>query len=214
MLAWEKQLAVGRARELLGRRWASCSTSAGMSGPACRRPAGMKGGAAASLRLAGSLLVLLILSVGCGYSVAARPPLPGGIEVLSVPVVENDTPEMEVGALMATALARRAEADGRLVASSEGEARLVGRIESIGASPVAFPAASAGAGMYALSMRARLRLLAPDGGSALSELTVTGREEYLAGRGPEETEANRRLALERLCDRMAEEAWSRLTAPR
>lgn len=150
----------------------------------------------------------------CGYTVSARPGLPEGIGSLAVDVLENDTPEPEVGVVMATALARRAESEGRLAGRDGGEARLVGRIEAVRASPVAFPGASDEAGMYALMLRVRLQLLPNNGDSMLSEVTVTGREHYRSGTGPEATEANRRLALERLVQRLAEEAWSELTAPR
>jgi hypothetical protein len=164
-----------------------------------------------------STAVLLLLAIaysgGCGYTVSARPGLPGGVSTLSVPIFENDTPETEVGVIMAAALADRARSEGRLSRRGAGEARLLGRIELVRAVPVAFPAAAQGAGMYALSLQVRLRLVPAPGGTPIIELVVSGREQYLAGRTPEETEALRRLALERLCERPADEAWGRLTAP-
>ncbi len=150
---------------------------------------------------------------GCGYHLSARPALPGGVDFVSIPVLENDTPENEAGVVMATALSRRAEAEGRLAGRAGGDARLVGRVEFVRASAAAFPSGVRGAGMYALTLRVRLRLMTEPGGALLKEVVVTEREPYLAGRDPEETEAHRRLAFERLCARVADEAWSHLTAP-
>jgi hypothetical protein len=158
-------------------------------------------------------IVLVAAAAGCGYTVSARPALAGGVGAVAVPVLENDTPEAEVGVLMATALARRAESDGRLAGRGEPAGRLLGRVETVSASPAAFPGAVGQAGMYAVTLRVRLRLLASEAGPQVTEVVVTGREPFLAGRTPEETEAYRRLALERLTARLADEAWSELTAP-
>lgn len=162
-------------------------------------------------RLLPAALVLGVLS-GCGYAFAARPALPGGADRISVPVFENDGSDAEVGTLLGAQLAARAQADDRLASPGAADARLVGRIEAVPVTAEAFPSQVSGAGLYRVGVRVRLRLVPRGGGAPLVDVTVSGNEPFLAGRGPEETEANRRRALARLAERLADEAWARLTA--
>ena len=163
--------------------------------------------------LAASLVVLALTGGGgCGYTLAARPDLPGGVQAVEVPVVQADLPDVEVGAVFGRALAARALADDRLTRDGSG-ARLLARVTGITVTPAAFPGNVAGAGLYTLGLRVVLRLVPRGGGKPLRQVVVSGDVPYLAGRGPEATEANRRRALTRLSRRLASRAWAQLTGP-
>lgn len=160
---------------------------------------------------AGRLAAVALLATGCGYTFQARPPLAGGVERLSVPVFENETPETEVGTLFASALADRARREDRLAAHEEGKARILGRVRHIISGQAAFPVMVAGEGLYQLTAILELRLVRGEK-DLVQTVRVTEAETYMAGAGPEETEANRRRALGRLADRAADQAWAKLTA--
>ncbi len=166
-----------------------------------------------SRALAASLAVLALAGGGgCGYTLAARPDLPGGVQAVEVPVVQADVPDVEVGAAFGRALAARVQADDRLTRDGSG-ARLLAKVTRISVTPAAFPGNVAGAGLYTLGLQVVLRLVPRGGGKPLRQVVVAGDAPYLAGRGPEATEANRRRALTRLARRLASQAWAQLTEP-
>lgn len=166
---------------------------------------------AAVLTLAGAL-VGLAGAAGCGYVFAARPALPGGVDRVSVPLLEANVSDPEASAVMTRCLADRAEQDDRLATGGKS-ARIVGRIVRIRVGATAFPGTISGAGLYSLSMALALRLVPADGGKPLRQVRVSGDEPFAAGVNPVDTESNRRRALDRLARRLADEAWRAMTAP-
>lgn len=164
-----------------------------------------------SLPRLGTGLLLLGALTACGYRLVARPPLPGGAERVRVEILTNETSELELGSILAAALSRRAAREDRLSTDSEPSARLVGQVLRPKTGAVAFPPALGGAGLYTQSLGLEIRLHSASG-KMLGKARVSGDEPFEAGGGPEKTEANRRRALERLAERLADEAWSALLA--
>ena len=147
---------------------------------------------------------------GCGYRVVARPELPGGLERVWVSSPEYRGSEAEVSRVVGAQLSSALEAYDRLgAAGGANTGRLQTRVEALRMSPSAFPGQLGSAATYVLQLRGRLRLVGADG-AALAEVGHSVDESYLAGVGPEETEANARRALERAARRWTEEALARL----
>ena len=152
---------------------------------------------------------LALSAVACGYHLAARPRLPGGVERVRVELFANETSELELSPVLSAALSERAAREDRLARRGESGARITGRILRPRTTAGAFPPALGGAGLYALSLVVEVELRAADG-KVLSKVRVRGDEPFEAGAGPEETEANRRRALQRLAERLADDAWAAL----
>ncbi len=157
------------------------------------------------------LLGGLLLVPACGYRLAARPALPGGIDRVRVEMLTNETSELEIGAVASAALSRRVAQDDRLATGTAAAAVLRGRVLQPRTRAAAFPARLGGAGLYTLSLTLDVELRSPHG-KRLARARVSADEPFEAGAGPEETESNRRRALRRLSERLADEAWQALTA--
>ncbi|MDF1565827.1 MAG: hypothetical protein P1V51_22520, partial [Deltaproteobacteria bacterium] len=114
-------------------------------------------------------------SLACGYRLAARPPLPGGVERVRVEILSNDTSELELGAIVAEALSRHVAREDRLASGAAPDARLIGRVLRPRTGGVAFPPALQGAGLYTQSLGLELRLLDP-GGKVLGQARVSASE--------------------------------------
>ena len=158
--------------------------------------------AARTLRAA----LLALAAGGCGYaftSGASR--LPAGAERVHVRPLENRSADAEAGALVASALRRELSRRGA-DAGPEAPAALEGEVEEIAAAP-----ATAGAGVWRLTLSVKVRLLA--GGRTVAERRARRSEDYLAGVDPLESEGRRRIALRRAADGAARELVEALEAP-
>lgn len=157
------------------------------------------------------ILLLVLGGLSCGYRfTAGAGRLPDGGKWLCIPPVENLTTDAQASTHLTTALRRRA-ADSGLQVVGEAPAVMQARVVSIRAVP-------RGVAVFGGRFRAReqevvvrvelvLRLPARDD----VEFKLSDREGYLSAPDIRGTEANRQLALQRVLDRMAEEAVERIS---
>ena len=162
------------------------------------------------LLLAASAAALL----GCGYRFAvADPPLPSGLPRAWAPVFANRTLEPGVEATFTQAFRARLHEAGALGGEGE-EAQVEGEILSLTGAPTVLDPAYQLAS-YRLTGTVRLRL--KRGGRLLSEVTVSGTEDYLPDRPLADvlrTEQARAAALTRLAETLSRDGYERLaTAP-
>ncbi len=167
---------------------------------------------------------LLFLSLGamwlaaaCGYRFTPDGgALPEGVRAVYVPVFENDTAEPGIGAWFTEAMRlelSRANREG----GEASEARLLGRITDV-RDPTAIYTTDAAGQVRRTSARVEavveLRLFKGD--AILRQIKVRGGEDYLVSPGTGgslsilEDDANRRLALRRLAERLMREGFERL----
>ncbi|MFL5458155.1 MAG: LPS assembly lipoprotein LptE [Myxococcales bacterium] len=143
--------------------------------------------------------LLLVLAAACGYT-AAR----SGASHLRVSGFRNDTAQVEVAGLFASALREEVEARGRL---SESEGPLLsGELLAVRSGPSAINAA--GALAFRLDADVILRVVEPAGNVSYEDRATFG-EDYLVGVDVLGTEANRRAALRRLAKAASRELMTR-----
>ncbi len=158
------------------------------------------------------MIALLVLgALSCGYRfTAGSGRLPGGGRRLCIPQVENLTTQAHASGHFTAALRRQA-VDSGLQVVGEAPAVMQGRVMSIRAIP-------RGVAVYGGRFRAReqevvvrvelvLRLPSRDD----VKFSLSDREGYLSAPDIRGTEANLQLALQRVLDRMAEEAVERIS---
>jgi hypothetical protein len=153
----------------------------------------------------------LVLLIGCGYRfTAGTPPLPDGIRSVQVPVFANRTAEIAVETAFTEAM--RAQLDrAQALGGAGADATLQGEVRSITSSPI-FDENNR-LYSYRLSGTLRLRLLRASG-QVVSAVDVSGSEDYLSGAKDDVllSEANRREALSRLAQTLAEDGYRRIAA--
>ena len=147
---------------------------------------------------------------GCGYRFAvADPPLPAGLRRAWAPIFTNRTLEPGVEATFTQAFRARLHQAGALGGEGE-EAQVEGEILALsGGGTVLDPSYQLAS--YRLTGTVRLRL--KRGGRVLSEVTVTGTEDYLPDRQGADvlrTEQARGAALTRLAETLARDGYERL----
>jgi len=155
-----------------------------------------------------------LLGAGCGYRFAvADPPLPAGVPRAWAPVFVNRTLEPGVEAVFTQAFRARMHEAGALGGEAEA-AQVEGEILSLSGAPTVLDP-SYQLASYRLTGTVRLRLRR--GGRVLSEVTVTGTEDYLPDRPLADvllTEQARAAALTRLAETLSRDGYERLaTAP-
>ncbi len=160
-----------------------------------------------------TLLLFLALAVtaGCGYRFTAGPAtLPQGIRAVSAPVLGNQTAEPGLQAVFTQSLREQLTRVG-IETRANADAELSGDILSVWGGPALLttpkkdPATLAS---YRIFVTAQLRLTRD--GQRLSELVVSGSEDYLPGVDVLQTEGNREAALRRLADRLMREGFERM----
>ncbi len=155
---------------------------------------------------------MLALTAGCGYRfTAGSAVLPGGIRAVSAPIFANQTPEPGLQVVFTQSLREQLTRAG-IEARADAEAELSGEILSVWGGPALLTTPQANEqstlASYRIFATARLRLT--KAGQSLSELDVSGSEDYLPGVDVLQTEANRDAALRRLSDRLMRDGFERL----
>lgn len=169
--------------------------------------------------LAGLIVLIgtLSLATGCGYRFTPDGgELPDGARAVFVPVFENDTSEPGVGAWFTEAMRLELSRAGR-EGGEASDARLFGKILDI-RDPTAIYTTDAAGQVRRTSARveAVVELRLVKGDEILRQLRVRGGEDYLVAAGQAgslsvlEDDANRRLALRRLAERLMREGFERL----
>lgn len=157
------------------------------------------------------ILLLIASAPSCGYRfTAGAGRLPDGGRRLCIPPAENLTTDAQASAYFTAALRRQA-ADSGLEVVGEAPAVVNAKVVSIQAVPrgVAIYGGRFRAREQEVVVRVELALRLPSGADV--ELKLSDREGYLSAPDIRGTEANRQLALERVLDRMAEEAVERIS---
>jgi hypothetical protein len=159
-------------------------------------------------RITAVLALAAALATGCGYRLGGGV----GLQRLSVPPVENRTPEAWAGAHLSGALRLEVERLG-LALASPGEAfSLWVRLVSIEAVPRALAVA---AGVFAareqeVRVRIEARLHDPAGVAQGDPLRLDERESYLSAPDLRGTQANLNMAARLVLERLAARATERL----
>lgn len=156
--------------------------------------------------VAGFVASLTACGYGLGGPAGTREAWSG--RAVQVEVFENRTVEADAGLLASRSTGQALSARG--ADGSRGAAAIVrGVVEQLEFTPVAIGGRQRVA-IWRADGRLSVRVEDPASGEVLARTTASGNEEYLAGRDLEATEVARRLAVDRLLRRLAEEAVDRL----
>lgn len=164
-----------------------------------------------------ALLGVLILATACGYRFTPDGgQLPDGVRTVYAPVFENDTAEPGIGAWFTEAMRLELSRAGR-EGGEASDARLFGKILEV-RDPTAIYTTDAAGQVRRTGARveAVVELRLVKGDSILRQIEVRGGEDYLVSSGVAgslsvlEDDANRRLALRRLAERLMREGFERL----
>ena len=161
----------------------------------------------------GLCLFLLSLLAACGYRFAGGGSLPGGIQHLYIPIVENRSAETGIETLVTNALVEEATRRLRgLAASAEvADGVLTGEITRIATTTVS-RSGEQSAAERRVAIQLRLRLEGADDLELRRIDGLTADSVYDVIEGDESaTEANRRQALTEAARNLAELAYQRLT---
>ncbi len=162
---------------------------------------------------------LLILSgifamiTACGYQFAGRGDLPGGIETLSVRILENRTSETGVEITFTNSLINELNRRrrGSVVEGASAQGVLQGTIQSIVWDTVARTGVKTAAERRVYATIA-LNLTDLEGNELWKRASIRAEQAYAVVDGDKSaTENNRRRAITTLSEKMAEEVYRRLT---
>lgn len=163
------------------------------------------------MRRAPLALALVVALAACGYRVTApNAALPAGLTAVSVPVFMNRTAEPAAELAFTRALREQLERAGRL-GGSDAPGRLEGTLLVVSGSPYLTAPTLPRQPAFRLAASVQLQLF--KGGVSVSQVTVSGSEEFVSGADVLLTEANRGAALQRLADALMREGLERLQAP-
>ncbi len=179
-----------------------------MSKPVCHTPNGRR----RYIRLV-ILLAISVLISACGYQFAGRGDLPGGIQTLSVRVLENRTSETGAEIIFSNALINELNRRrrGSVVEDTRSDGVLQGTITTIVWETVARTGINTAAERR---VRATISLVLTDmeGNELWKRDSVRAEQAYVVVDGNKSaTESNRRRAIATLSEQMAEEVYRRLT---
>jgi outer membrane lipopolysaccharide assembly protein LptE/RlpB len=167
----------------------------------------------------GSLILLLIfggiisMSAGCGYRFAGRGDLPGGIQTLSVRILENRTSESGVETIFTNSLINELNRRrrGSVVDDARADGVLQGSIESLAWETVARVGTHTAAERRVYASLA-LKLTDRQGNVLWKRSGLRAEQAYPVVEGNKSaTESNRRQAITTLSEQMAEHVYRRLT---
>ncbi len=165
------------------------------------------------------VLGLLILSgilatvTACGYQFAGRGDLPGGIQTLSVRILENRTSETGVETIFSNALINELNRrrSGSVVEDARADAVLQGAIDSLAWDTVARTGSNTAAERRVYAA-VTLSLTDMEGNELWKRSGIRAEQAYAVVAGNKSaTESNRRRAIATLSEQMAEEVYRRLT---
>ncbi|MFL5321977.1 MAG: LPS assembly lipoprotein LptE [Myxococcaceae bacterium] len=129
---------------------------------------------------------------------------------MEVPVFTNRTAESGVEAVFTESLREQCTRAG-VLGGATSDARIEGEVRSIGGAPTIL-APNGTLASYRLYGNAHLKLV--KGGRVLSEIDVSGQEDYLPDRIDGDvlrTETNRTTAMRRLAETLMRDGYDRLT---
>ncbi len=149
---------------------------------------------------------------GCGYNMAGRGELPGGVQTMAVLLLENRSSETGVETQITNALINEfnRRRHGSVTSAARAEAVLRGTIDTITWSTVSRTGPNTAAERR-VSASISLRLIDPEGNALWQRSGLQAQEAYLVADDKQETENNRRLAIDALAERIAEKVYRRLT---
>jgi outer membrane lipopolysaccharide assembly protein LptE/RlpB len=156
---------------------------------------------------------IVCMTAGCGYQFAGRGELPGGIQTLSVRILENRSSESGVETIFTNSLINELNRRrrGSVVEDARADAILQGSIESLGWETVARVGTHTAAERRVYASLA-LRLTDMHGKDLWKRRGLRAEQAYVVVDGNKSaTESNRRRAITILSEQMAETVYRRLT---
>lgn len=157
----------------------------------------------------GLIFILCVFLIGCGYRFLGSGELPGGVEKVFVDVLENTTSETAAETLFTNALRYEFIRQERNADRDEAEAVLSGIIKSLTYKTITHQQRH-----EALERRVYVTIalkLTDRQGNILWSNQVSAREAYGVLDDKFSTEQNRRRAISKLSERLAENTYYRLT---
>lgn len=177
-----------------------------------RSPAGMRPG---RIRAVGRLTLLILAAAwcvtGCGYRFSGSGELPAKAESVFVAILENRTAESGVEHIFTNDLIYELNRNGQRVVGRElADLALSGTIDAISIETVAYRGQTTS---VERRVRAWLSLKLTDraGRTVWSRPGLMGEEAYSVLDEKAATDYNKRLAIQSLSKRMAEEVFNRMT---
>ncbi len=157
--------------------------------------------------------LLVTIFQGCGYRMAGRGTLPGGIQTLSVRILENRSSETGAETWVTNALigelSRRRQ--GSVVDAAHAEATLSGAIDSLTWDTVTRRGLNTAAERRVVAT-VSLTLIDTRGEIIWKRTGLRAEQAYVVVEGNKSaTDFNRRNAIKELSDRIAENVYRRLT---
>ncbi len=156
---------------------------------------------------------IICMTAACGYQFAGRGDLPGGIQTLSVRILENHTSESGVETIFTNSLINELNRRrrGSVVDDTRAHAILQGSIESLGWETVARVGTHTAAERRVYASLA-LTLTDMQGNILWKRSGLRAEQAYAVVEGNKPaTESNRRRAITTLSEQMAETVYRRLT---
>ncbi|MFZ5562476.1 MAG: LPS assembly lipoprotein LptE [Thermodesulfobacteriota bacterium] len=160
------------------------------------------------------LAAAVFQTAGCGYRLAGSGQMPGQVRSVCIHVFENRTAQSDAGSLFSSSLIYEFTRRGSvaLVSEAEAEAQLKGIVTAITTSTLSHRDAYASSEMR-VQMRVEARLEGPGGRVLWTSGPMTGKETYdVSGGAAYATEENKKAAITRLSEKMAESMYNRMTA--
>jgi len=158
------------------------------------------------------LLCIGVLPVGCGYRFSGGGTLPGSAGSVFVAMLENRTAESGIEHIYTNDLIYEFSRNGQQVVAREAaDVILTGSLDAVSIDTVAYRGQITSVGRRIRAWMS-LKLMDRNGKTAWSGAGITDEETYSVTDDKMATEYNKRLAIESLSRRMAEESYSRMTA--
>jgi outer membrane lipopolysaccharide assembly protein LptE/RlpB len=162
-----------------------------------------------------SLLSAAVLQMAaCGYRLAGSGQMPGQIRSICIHVFENRTAQTDAGSLFANSLVYEFTRRGgvALVGEDEADAQLTGSVVSLTTNTLSHRDTYASSEMR-VRIQVEARLTARSGEVLWAVGRMEDRETYeVAGDASYATEENKKAAIKRLSEKMAESMYNRMTA--
>lgn len=158
------------------------------------------------------VIIAPLLFSACGYRFAGSGNLPGGIQTIAIEIFQNRTPETGLENTITNDLIYEFTRKGRSVQknSKQADAILTGIIVSERITTISRQAQQ-GPLARRVAITVNLKLTGSDGEVKWSASDVSEFEEYDVAASRQETDSNKRQAIENLSKKLSEKVYSRLT---
>jgi len=161
-----------------------------------------------------SILFLLILVSGCGYRFAGTGDFPGGVKNIFIPILENRTSESRLEKLVTDDLIYEFTKNRKdILAGSidDADAVLYGIIHSISSETISRDDPNTSS-ERSVKLSAEMKLVVPEGRVIWRVKGITADEAYnVVPDDKHRTVQNRREAISKLSQRLAEKIYTRMT---